>query len=309
MTNTIKTVVNKEIVLTFLNKFFNKNISSIEFIHGGEQSQGFFFSVGNEEFVIRINKEFEPFEKDAYAYKHFSSNKLPIPEVIGLGKFNETYFYAITKRVNGSIVHDLSDEQFVHILPDLVDVLDAIHTRDISDTINFGSMNTKGKAYFPSWKGFILSVNDENWFHWKKVFEETFFEKEVFDNAYEKLKKLVAYCPEERFLLHGDFGGDNVISDGEKVTGVIDWGEAKYGDFLFDVAWMDFWNKQKIDVKKIFFNHYKEKNITIVNFDERVTSYQIWAALQSLYFYAISDQYEKYIWTRDRLGNILKDKE
>ena len=44
------------------------------------------------------------------------------------------------------------------------------------------------------------------------------------------------------YLLHGDYGFDNVLVDQGKISGVLDWANAKYGDFLYDVAWLDFWS-------------------------------------------------------------------
>jgi aminoglycoside phosphotransferase (APT) family kinase protein len=36
--------------------------------------------------------------------------------------------------------------------------------------------------------------------------------------------------------VHGDFGSNNVLADGEHITGVVDWSEAMIGDPLYDVA-------------------------------------------------------------------------
>ncbi len=36
--------------------------------------------------------------------------------------------------------------------------------------------------------------------------------------------------------MHGDFGSNNVLADGTVTTGVIDWGEAMFGDPRYDIA-------------------------------------------------------------------------
>jgi hygromycin-B 4-O-kinase len=41
--------------------------------------------------------------------------------------------------------------------------------------------------------------------------------------------------------VHGDFGSNNVLTDGRCITGVIDWEEALIGDPLFDLAGVLFW--------------------------------------------------------------------
>jgi aminoglycoside phosphotransferase (APT) family kinase protein len=47
-------------------------------------------------------------------------------------------------------------------------------------------------------------------------------------------------CPEERRFLHGDDGFGNVLARDGEVTAVLDWLDAKDGDFVDDVAWLDF---------------------------------------------------------------------
>lgn len=38
-------------------------------------------------------------------------------------------------------------------------------------------------------------------------------------------------------LIHRDFHPDNLLSDGQRITGVVDWGDLKIGDPAVDVAW------------------------------------------------------------------------
>ena len=136
------------------------------------------------------------------------------------------------------------------------------------------------------------------------LFETTFLEKDFWDIAYARLAELVPLCPEERSLVHGDYGFDNVLSDGAKITGVIDWGGSKYGDFLFDVAWLSFWSRE-IDYKNLYLEHIKKKRIHIENFSERMLCYKLFIGLGSLSFYAYSGQREKYERTKKAVGELL----
>jgi hygromycin-B 4-O-kinase len=45
-----------------------------------------------------------------------------------------------------------------------------------------------------------------------------------------------------RSLLHCDLINRNVLVDGDRITGVVDWGCSLYGDHLYDLAWFDFWS-------------------------------------------------------------------
>src|SRR5207249_1974221 len=49
---------------------------------------------------------------------------------------------------------------------------------------------------------------------------------------------LLPRCPEERQVVHGDYGYDNVLAEHGRVTGVLDWEALRYGDPLYDVAYL-----------------------------------------------------------------------
>jgi Ser/Thr protein kinase RdoA (MazF antagonist) len=40
---------------------------------------------------------------------------------------------------------------------------------------------------------------------------------------------------EVRHLIHGDLHGNNLLTEGNRITGVIDLAQAAYGDFLYDI--------------------------------------------------------------------------
>ena len=42
-------------------------------------------------------------------------------------------------------------------------------------------------------------------------------------------------------MIHGDLLYRNAMFEGDRLTGVFDWGCAAYGDPLYDVAWFEFW--------------------------------------------------------------------
>jgi hygromycin-B 4-O-kinase len=41
--------------------------------------------------------------------------------------------------------------------------------------------------------------------------------------------------------VHGDMVNHNVLVQDPRITAVIDWGNALYGDWLYDAAWLIFW--------------------------------------------------------------------
>jgi hygromycin-B 4-O-kinase len=44
-----------------------------------------------------------------------------------------------------------------------------------------------------------------------------------------------------RSLIHADLINRNVLVDGGRIAGIFDWGCARFGDHLYDLAWFEFW--------------------------------------------------------------------
>jgi hygromycin-B 4-O-kinase len=47
--------------------------------------------------------------------------------------------------------------------------------------------------------------------------------------------------PTTGHVIHGDLLNRNVLVQDSRITAVIDWGNAMYGDWLYDAAWLIFW--------------------------------------------------------------------
>jgi hygromycin-B 4-O-kinase len=300
--STVKTKIDAEPVLAFLKKNFDDSISSIEFIKGGEMSQAFSFQGKAGNFVIRVNKTSRSFYKDEFAHKHFADKEIPIPEIIQIGKFDDSHYFAISRKVEGKHINELTVEEYLETLPDLIRILDAIHAKDISNYSGYGKWDPEGQADFETWKEFILSA--QNYPDKENLFETSMLEKEVWEKIFSKIKELVQFCPEERYLVHGDYSHNNVRSENEKITGVFDWDGSSYGDFVYDVAWMTFWMKQPEKIRateEIFI----KRNIPY--FQERLLCYKLRIGITSLSFYAFSQQKEKYDHVKKTLLDMCPD--
>ena len=295
--STVKTKISPELVIRYLQKHFDKDVEGIDFIKGGESSQAFRFCSKGDDFIVRVNTSDESFRKDKYAFEHFASVMILIPEILHIGQ-EEGYAFAISTMSLGVIIKNLPDAQLLLVLPEMISILDTIHSTDISSQAGFGKWNTNGVGEFASWKYFLLNVG--MYIESGKLFETTFLEREVWMKIYTEMEILTAFCPEGRYLVHGDYGSDNVISDGRRITGILDWAESIYGDFVYDVAWLSFWGYEK---SELYEKPYQERNIP--NFKERLLCYKLHIGLGSLSFFAYSQQKDKYSVVRERLLKLL----
>ena len=306
----IKPLITQTELLALLSERFGTPVTQVEPIATGQMAKGFFFKANDEAYVIRFTRANVAFglSKDLYAYTHFSSPQVPIPEVICIEPYRE-FTYIITRRMPGKILDLLSVEEYMQLLPNLIETLDAVHQTDVSQTRGYGSFDEQGNGPLSSWSEHLLHVaeeEDERWFYgkWHTLFDTTFLERDLFERIFGEMKSLLPFCPTERFLVHADFGSDNALAENGKITAVLDWANSVYGDFLFDVAWLDMWSPQ-LDLNGRFRQYYQAQNRHIPHYDERLRCCQCYIALDSFRFYAKTGQEEMYKRMRAWILDVL----
>lgn len=294
-----------EQVLQFLKKRF-PTISTVQFIGAGMFSQAFSFSTNQGDFIIRINQDDEDFRKDDYAHRHYASAALPVPKMVNIGQFSDSHYYAITQKCPGRTHNEMSITAANKILPGLFQTLHAIHSIDVSSRKKWGLLDTQGQGLFESWEAYLLSFYNQKFaFTWDFLYAETFLQRDVVEYLQQKIVDLLPYCAGKKHLVHGDFGFDNLVVSGKTITGVLDWAEAKYGDFLYDVAYLDFWSKD------IRYGHrlkawYRRQGHYVPHFEERIACYMLHIGLGSMAIDAITNNERGYIRTRERTLSVLK---
>ena len=96
----MKSDYSKESITEFLSRKYGEDIRLFP-IKEGQESQAYWFSRGGREYVVRINSNMEGFKKDKYAYEHFRSDRVPIPEVVETGNFDGTHYFCISVKADG----------------------------------------------------------------------------------------------------------------------------------------------------------------------------------------------------------------
>lgn len=295
-----------EEIAAFLRRNFGGDVSSVSFIGAGMFSEAFAFRTAAGEFIIRLSGDDEDFRKDRYAAGHFAAPSVPIPEVVRLGRFDGDHHFAITRRCPGQTLDRLDEGTVRRIAPHLFRTLTAIHDVDVSGATGWGLLDTRGVGQFDSWPAYLRSFyNQKLAFEWEDLFRTTMLERGVVEAFSRAMAGLLPYCAREKYLVHGDFGFDNVVSDGRTITGVLDWAEARYGDFMYDVAYLDFWSK-KVRFGDLFAAYCAGQGRPIPHFEERIVCYMLHIGLGSLVIAAAIEGERAYVRVRERTRSVLK---
>lgn len=296
-----KTEYDQSSASVFIAEHFHTKNTEIATLADGETSQAFAFEVEEGERVLRVNRLGKSgFLKDQLAHQKFSSSPIPIPEIIEIGTLDNGMAFAVSTRAEGKALSKHTTEEIKMLMPEIIKTLTAIHVLEPIGG-GYGNWGLDGQGHSDSWRAELLanmSLDDE------ETMSADFYVDELHATLRARATELLDFCPEERRLIHNDFGFDNVISDGEKITGVIDWEHSAYGDPLKDIAWLDFW-KEEQGYAATFRQYYEAKDELPDNFDERIKCYKLIIAMGALGFFARSRQQEKYEFAR-AVANRIK---
>lgn len=293
-------------VRNVLRRRFGAIEGELEPLAGGEFSRAFGFVAGGRAYVARFSRSphaAEVYAKDTYAGAHFAAPGLPIPRLLATGAA-EGGWYAIGERAAGRRVKALGREARAALVPSLLATLDAIAGADLGATRGYGHWDgATGDGALASWHAFLATTLDNRdagfYRDWHALARTSFLEWPVCEAVFRRMMALAAHCPEERALVHGDLHFDNILADAGRVSGVIDWGNALYGDPLYDVAWFGRWNTAAgpiLDpaILRARYGH-------LPAYDARIACYELYLGLDDLRFYARTDRRADYAAMRDHL--------
>lgn len=287
-------------VVTLLEQHFEVPVLNLIEVKGSPLMRTFSFLVKNQEYLIRFNKDNmmnSNLPKEKYLSQRLTPNVIPIVPVIEVGRYHDLHF-AISQPIQGQRASDLSRQDVQGYFSQLMKMLDALRGFDISDTRGYGVFDDKGQGTSPSWTAFLDLVSKEeddlNYFgKWYHLFNDTFLERDLFEDIYHRMLGLTSYLPSERFMVHGSYTLHNILIRGGKITAVLEWLDARYGDFLYDVATLDFWHPW-LDARRRFLHHYQECKVQVPFYLERILCYECYIALGALRFFAYSGNEEYY---------------
>jgi len=296
-------------VLALLRERFAAPIEDLAVVSGGQIAQTYGFSAGGERYIVRFTQHMGAnLDKEVFIQRLLAASPVPVAPILQVGRLDELH-YAISRRMPGALLTASPPDVSEAVFPALLQTLDDIHAVDVSAMSGFGIFGDDEVGFFESWPASLAFIREEEpewafYGKWHTLFETTFLEREVWDGIYARMTELLAVCPEERYLVHGNYGFSNVLAENGGITAVLDWLGAKYGDFLFDVAWLDFWSTA-LDVRGRFAAHYAERGIAVPYYDERILCYQCYIALDGLRFFAKRQQEESYRWVREVIQSRL----
>lgn len=280
---------------------------------GGNLSSVYSFRVEEQGYVIKFSDMEGAYETERFVSDLLSNQGIPFPRCLGQGKAEGkagSLTYSIMERVTGSNLADYTMEEQRSQLPELIHLLTRMNQVKLESTSGYGWITPSGDGDFSTWHDYLVATFAEDqtgnfWEGWYDLFQTTCLEKDVFDECYSRLMAYAGYNEPHRYFIHGDFHQWNILSDGKRITGIID-GNCAYGDYLVDLAILDR-HMVHLGVVQAYQDDHEKAGIHIPAFKERLLGAYYFKGLDGLRFYAKMGWKDAYEGTRHFLLSLNKE--
>ena len=288
----LRPVVASEQVLSLLSQHFNAPISELVAVEGGQVARTFAFRAGEQEYIIRFNLDRmlgANFPKEAYLARKLAATSIPLAPILHVGRLGDLQF-VISRKMPGKMVGELTPQEVRALMPQILDILEAVHCVDTSETRGYGVFNYQGQGLDSSWHRSLAKIIEEedekDYFgKWHHLFNETFLERDLYENLHQRMTTLLAHCPENRNLIFGGMSLRNLLAQEGKITAVLDLLDASYGDVVYDIVSLDFWSPW-LGVCEAFQEYQQQRGRELPFYAERLLCYACHYALIGLRFFA-----------------------
>lgn len=192
--------------------------------------------VTGKEYAIKIGEDVDN-DIQALELVAKNGNKIPIPRTLGYFDFSEERVL-VMERIKFPLLEDIPENELGKFIQPMLEQLRNLH---FIKSPFAGLVADKNK--FRNWKDFLLFKYSGRhaWFDWDEVALREEVEGDLIWESMEKIKSKIEQTDlpgKEYSLLHTDFNQRNLFVDPirYRITGIIDWSEATFGDPLYDFA-------------------------------------------------------------------------
>jgi hygromycin-B 4-O-kinase len=282
---------------------------------GGEWSRAFAAQLDGRPVVIRFGQHVGDFKKDA-VMAGYASEQLPIPAVSEIGATGSGYF-AVSGLVRGEPLDGLDERAMRAVLPGLLAALDAIRGIEIPGSRGYGIWLARPDGCAgsdASWAEALLAIDQDNprLPGWRAALSAVPASARCFDRGYASLAALANGLPARRHVVHADLLNRNVLVAGPRLAAVLDWGNAMFGDWLYDAAWLIFWwpwfpRLTGIDITAELLAHWAATDGGSLppGAEQRLHAYQLHIGLDSMAYTAFRGRREDLARVTEQVAGLL----
>ncbi|MFC6712476.1 phosphotransferase [Branchiibius cervicis] len=202
--------------------------------------------------VVRVGSHLDDFAKDALA-SGWECPQLPVPPAYAIFPVDDE-FAMVTGRRYGVFLEDLDASAWGRALPHVFDAVDALRAVPLVAAapadVDTGGLDLPFDPAIVGvtrpWREWLTDLQDDPSARgggWAPRLAGSPTGDHSFHAGLEFLHGLVDGVEPPRSFVHSDLLHGNVLAaaDGSRIEAIFDWGCLFAGDYLYDIAWLDFW--------------------------------------------------------------------
>lgn len=249
---------------------------------------------------MRISHGKEPnFEQEKWAIDQVGKIGVPVPEIL-LIKHSKTedkiISFCVQKKVEGEVLdrgnvdfgkyNKSLQRRIINQAGGILSKINSIKTK------GFGQINKNGEGKYTSWKELMLqNANQEE--SYLTMAKKIGMDKNVMVEVLQIIRERSSNLPDiQPVLNHGDYGTKHFVAIGEKITGILDWGEANGNSPIYELARWDYWFGDEIPTEWLVEGY--ENKSALEGWREEIKWMRLDKGLEVLWWY-VEDNYEKAI--------------
>ena len=257
-------------------------------VRGGYWSSAWSYRSDDIDLILRLGDNDHGYRIDEAAHS-FATAGIPVPQVLyvgdALGKAA-----AISRRHFGSFVEEAELPEASQVGTALTDLM--MRMRTVAPREVEWHQPVGGTGDWRSWLARYLPVPtaiDQEWSMACATHAEL---QRTRDQAVEVIVDWLPQCPERRDLIHRDLLHQNVLIEGDAITGIFSWKHSLFGDFLYDVAACSLWGAWHPGVEAAdMWNRMQDaaSSDDLIDAEQRHWTYQLHIAVEHLYWYVMTN--------------------
>ena len=196
--------------------------------------------------------------------------------------------FCVQKKLEGQVLergsvdrHSLDENRLRKLINHAGEILGKIHS---VKTNGFGSLDKDGAGKYKSFTE-LMRLNEKQQEAYLQLANKTAFSqmemKEIINIVNEKSKGVTdtVAC-----LNHGDYGAKHFIFEGDKITGILDWGEVCGNSPLYDFVRWDYWFADDIPTGWLIEGYGNKK--VFEDYNEVLHWFRLSQGLESFWWYS-----------------------
>lgn len=274
----------ENVIAGVVEKATGSQLSEMRKIVEGEVNEVYDATVpGKSNVIVRISRFGKnSFETEEKTIRLVTMSGVPAPRVLLIEDAGDVTF-CVEEKIEGEplskIMKTLEPGVFKSLVVQSGSILSKINSIPVE---GFGSLNADVK--FQTWEDFIFSFEERR----SGIIEggqKVGVTAEQVDKGFQILHSHQGLfrLPEAR-LLHGDFSPKHLLVKDGKITGIIDFENAKGGDPVRDIAWVNYFYGDSFPLEYLK-EGYADKSIFDENFDLKLNLYKLHLGLDLLNYY------------------------